>query len=43
MRASKGTGMSVEQVNNFVNGCKSSALALVWRSLDDNEIRLSRV
>jgi D-glycerate 3-kinase len=22
MRASKGTGMSEEQVNNFVNGCK---------------------
>lgn len=22
MRAAKGTGMSVDQVNNFVNGCK---------------------
>jgi len=26
MRAAKGTGMSEAQVNNFVNGCKSSGV-----------------
>ena len=27
MRVAKGTGMSEAQVNNFVNGCKSSTLS----------------
>lgn len=43
MRASKGTGMSVEQVNDFVNGCKRPALLSVRRLVADMKIRLSRV
>ena len=38
MRAAKGTGMSVDQVNNFVNGCKRRALEMF-----ENECPLTKL